>query len=649
MKQVIILLSFFLLSTHSFAQLSKSIPVYGKIDTSELTMKDCSFSPGADAVNLVRYDDITLSIYSNFNEVETKSMRRVKILNKSGFKYATVSIDYVNKASEIDDLEGATYNLDENGNIAVTKLDKSDIYKVKNTKRSRTLSFTFPNLKEGSIIEYRFTIRKKHSFSIPSWYFQNNLPTALSVCSINRPQTSFLQTRIVGDFPIEKDSLSDNSKNMEKRRVTTFYAMRNVPVFSPEEFMSSSRDYRFRADFITRTHDNPFSLLARKSDNIWQWENTSLLWHPAFGDQFVSEIPNTQKIIDSVKSLKNVSAKIAAIYKYVKTKIKWNFYYSILSRELKDVFEEGEGSSAEINLAILNLLRKCDVQCFPVLYSTRLHGHVDYNFVNLSQFNTVNIAVINGDQFNLLDGTSLYLSYNTPPLNVVNRTGMLIDPVNHTKINIDFDRKLIWDSIFVSASVDSNGMLKGQVVKKYFDLAKALKLQAFKEIDNDYDSVAELSRENREIIVDSVWQINKESEELPLTEFINFHYELSSAGDFYFLDPFIFSSLRKNPFTASTRNTDIDFGASSATVLHLEINLQQKIMIEELMKNTHILNQDTTIKFLFKNYFADNTIFIDSGFSINKSIFEKAEYGVLKDFFGYLYGFINNPIILKRK
>ena len=168
MKSALLLLSFILPTMHSFAQLSKNIPVYGKIDTSELNMKDCSFSPGADAINLVRYDEVILSIYSNFTEVVTKSKRRIKIFKKSGFKYATISIDYVNKSSEIDDLNGATYNIDEGGNIVKSPLDKSDIFKVKNTKRSRTLSFTFPDLKEGSIIEYEFTIKKKHSFSIPS-------------------------------------------------------------------------------------------------------------------------------------------------------------------------------------------------------------------------------------------------------------------------------------------------------------------------------------------------------------------------------------------------------------------------------------------------------------------------------------------------
>lgn len=173
----------------------------------------------------------------------------------------------------------------------------------------------------------------------------------------------------------------------------------------------------------------------------------------------------------------------------------------------------------------------------------------------MSQFNTVNIAVVNGNKFNLLDGISPYLSYETPPFNVVNRTGMLIDPVNFTKINIDFDRKLIWDSTFVSASIDSNGVLQGKVEKKYFDLAKSMKLQyAAAEEDGIDDDNKEMSQTEPDIKADTSWQNNIEDELLPLVEHSTFHFELQGANDFYFLDPFLFSELSKNPFTRSGKN-----------------------------------------------------------------------------------------------
>ena len=312
--------------------------------------------------------------------------------------------------------------------------------------------------------------------------------------------------------------------------------------------MSSSKDYRYVIDFLVDPDESAYRRFVRQSNNIWQSANSWLLYAEYFGGQFNADIPGSRKFIDSVKELEDVPARINAVYKYVKQKIKWNNYYFLFSRSMKEVWNEGEGTSAEINLAILNLLRKCDVACFPVLYSTRLHGTVDYEFADLSQFNTVNIAVVNGRKFNLLDGTNPYLDYNTPPLNVVNRTGMLIDRLNHTKINIDFDRKLLWDSVYVYASIGNDGVMKGKIVKKYFDLSKLVKRQNDgNEEDDDTDNkTAPLN--NSELKIDSSYQLDAASELLPLTEISTFHYDITVYQRFLLCGSFSFFQFFKKSF-----------------------------------------------------------------------------------------------------
>ncbi len=566
MKSISVFIVFLnLFVINSSAQLSQSIPVFGKIDISDLKMTDCSFNSGAEAMYLLRYEDVTLSVFDNYRtQVLIIKRYRIKILKKSGFKLANISIDYNNKESKITDVEGATYNIETDGQIKVTPIDKADIFKTKATRKNKIITFTFPDVKEGSVLEYRFTQKVKDAFFIPTWYFQNNIPNALSVCKVSRPYYSPLKKRVIGEWPVEEDSSISYAKGDAKRELESYYVMRNVPAFIPEPFMSSSRDYRYRVDFLTIPDENDYDAFVKKSNNIWQGENLWLLSHPYFGGQFDADIPGTKKLIDSVKRLKEVSGKIAAVYRYVKQKVRWNDNYFLLSRDLKEVWEEGEGTSAEINLSILNLLRKCNVPCFPVLYSTRLHGKVDYNFPSLGQFNTVDIAAVNGKKFDLLGGTNPYLGYDTPPLNVVNRTGMLIDPMNHTMINIDFNRKLLWDSVYVNASIDSNGVLKGKIIKKYFDLAKSLKLQSDNEDDEDNKTILV---DIPEINTDSSYQLDKETEMLPLTEVSTFHYELPSAKDFYLLSPFLFSNMSKDPFMDTSRKTDIDFIANISSVV----------------------------------------------------------------------------------
>jgi hypothetical protein len=636
----------------SYGQIAYEIPAFDKIDTGELTMKDCPFSPGAPALNLLKYEEVTLTVFPNYSQVTTLTRYRIKILKKSGFKYASIVIDYGKNDTKISDIEGATYNLDETGQIKRSPVAKSDIFEAKSSKEQKTIAFTFPQVKEGSVIEYQFIRKDKRTHFVPSWHFQSNIPTLFSACKITRPDYSVLEKKVTGDWPLLQDSLVDFSDGLDKKQLINYYAMKKVPGFTSEPYMSSSKDYRYRIDFMTDPHESVFHVFIQ-SHNIWQGANLWLLQAPFFGGQFYSKIPDTKQFVDSVKKLKNTSAKIKAVCQYVKRKIKWNNYYFFLSRDLEEVWKEGVGTSGEINLSILNLLRKCDVPCYPVLYSTRRNGRVDYNFPDLSQFNTVNIAVVNGNRFNLLDGTNPWLSYDTPPLNVVNRTGMLIDFSNHSRINIDFDRKLLRDSVWVYASIDSHGMIKGKKITKYFDLARAVKLQNDAEDENDDEDEHEHEKSGEStnstgLQVDSTYQLGKEDELSALTEVSTFHYQLPPTDDFYFLEPFLFSSLSKNPFTANTRKTDVDFIGNTSSVLHVEISLPNELKVEDIAKEKAIQASDSSVVFRYQNEMKNNTLYINNIFEINKPFFTKDEYPALRTNFENIYGLLGKMVVLRK-
>jgi hypothetical protein len=252
----------------------------------------------------------------------------------------------------------------------------------------------------------------------------------------------------------------------------------------------------------------------------------------------------------------------------------------------------------------------------------------------------------------LLDGTSPYLSYEAPPFNVVNRTGMLIDYQNHTKINIDFDRTLLRDSIKVYAKIDSNGIIRGKIEHKYFDLAKSRKLETgelSEDEEENYKEDKKIRPGRTEIEIDSSYQLDKENELLPLTEISTFHYEVPYTNGYYFLSPFLFSNFNQNPFLAKTRTTDIDFGASSSSSVEVEIELPQQITAEELAKNKEMFNADSSIIFNYRNEIKNNIIYINSNFAINHPIFEKSGYQGIKSFFDSIYALLNNQVVLKKK
>src|SRR5690606_29749619 len=85
---------------------------------------------------------------------------RIKIYNKEGFDYATKIISLYKNESDKEDvtsLKGFTYNVI-NEKVENTKLEKEGIFNSLVSKFYHQKKFTMPNIKEGSVIEFKYSI-----------------------------------------------------------------------------------------------------------------------------------------------------------------------------------------------------------------------------------------------------------------------------------------------------------------------------------------------------------------------------------------------------------------------------------------------------------------------------------------------------------
>ena len=626
------------------------MPEFGKINIADLQMKECAFEKDAPAMQLIKYEEVNFtSSYTTSYKIKTQKRFCIKIFNEKAFKYANVVLRYSNadRDFKIGDLEGATYNLDENGQIKISRLNSDEIFRDKGKKKGdfNALRFTFPDVKPGCIIEYRYTTTEKESYFIAPWYFQDNIPTLFAACKINIPYYSSLEKRFVGSLPVEQGSEVDESKGFEQRTLQQSFTVRNINSFASEPFMSSANDYKQRVEFLLNPYETFYEATIKNSDAAWQHINTQLLSSYYFGWQFNRSIGGIEAFIDSATKLKTTADKVNAVYQYVKKNVEWDEYYSVYAGDLDEVWKNKEGSSAEINLTILNLLRKIHVPCYPIIFSTRQHGKTDYKFPNLRQFNSVDILIIDGDMFYILDGTAKYQPFNIPPFNILSRDAFIVDYQNAKWVNIVDPRKLFRDSIAVSGTIDKDGTLKGVIVNTYYDLAKTEKIENENNEEDDDEKTIAVS----DLKIDSVFTINKTEELLPLIETTRFHYSLPSTGDFYFLNPFLFSNLSDNPFKDSARKSEIDFGANGLYTIHMEITLAPEIKMEEMMENKLIATPDSSMQFNCISVFKNDTIVVNNRFEINRAVFKQEEYPMIRRFFRDVYSLSNSQILLKTK
>jgi Domain of Unknown Function with PDB structure (DUF3857) len=176
----------------SLCSFSQKDPVFkfGKITVEDLQKTAYTIDSTANAVVIA--DIGKSSIEGNtkgwFSLVYTR-LRRVHILKKGAYSYADIEIPLYKSGGgeeELSSIKAVTYNL-ENGKILEVKLEKSGIFTDKLDKNYTLKKFTFPNVKEGSIIEYEYTIKSDFLTFLRSWEFQGKLPRLWSEYNLALP------------------------------------------------------------------------------------------------------------------------------------------------------------------------------------------------------------------------------------------------------------------------------------------------------------------------------------------------------------------------------------------------------------------------------------------------------------------------------
>lgn len=187
------LLTTFLLFSCLLSSKAQNSPItkFGKIDPLTFAAKAYSVDSSAGAVIL--FDHGRTEIEGNqkgWFSMRHTHRRRVHILKKDGYDHAKEMVAlYKDNDGEtsLQNLKCATYNL-EDGKVVETKLEKSQVFEEQVDKNRKRVRFTAPAVKEGSIVEYEYTILSDFYFSLMPWEFQGSIPRLWSEYQFAVPQ-----------------------------------------------------------------------------------------------------------------------------------------------------------------------------------------------------------------------------------------------------------------------------------------------------------------------------------------------------------------------------------------------------------------------------------------------------------------------------
>jgi hypothetical protein len=641
---------------HTRATAQEKIPEFGKIDPSELTMKECSFEKSAGAMILLKTASIRFEISGWTSEpvITTEYRARIKIFSRRGFQAANVKIPYFSKSrsSRIKDVEAFIYSLDAKGKIAREKIEKKEIFNERGKSDARRslnyLAFTYPDLKEGSVIEYRYSKIDKNSMGIAPWFFQDEIPTAYSSVTAAMPAYMSMTYHVLTNDSIERTSSSKiYYKAIYNEDIRTFTAL-NIHSFRIEPLMTSLKDNLERVEFSLSPARYRIRFL--KSEDHWRMYNYMLLSTRSFGGQFDRPLDGAGPFIDSVKGLHRTEDKISAVYRYIRKNIEWNGESTFLCDSLEACWKNKSGSNAEINILFLNLLRKTGVICYPILVSSSANGNPDTEFPSLSQFNGVDVLVFDSLNRYPVDCTQKQLSFKIPPFNILNSNAYMVDPSNYGWIFMADPRILMKNVASIDASMDTSGLVRGTSKISLIGFAKTETLAELRhKKDKDQPEKPGISDNAPDLVIDSALMENSAEDNDTLVQRLTFHFSPSNTDKFYFLNPFLFASFKKNPFTDSVRFSEIDFGCNQSMDARISIRLPKNISVESLPKDISIWKDDSTILFERKISADNGYLLINNSFILRHAVFIREEYPSIKSFFDKFYGLLNEEIILKKR
>ncbi|GAA4329633.1 hypothetical protein GCM10023149_34420 [Mucilaginibacter gynuensis] len=628
---------------------------FGKIDKADLELKNCEFEPDANAE--VLFDKGDVYIDRQF-DIVTERHTRIKIFNDNGKKNADIRITYVsaNRLEYITELQAQTINLVD-GKPEITKIDKKQIFTQVVDKATSATVFSLPNVKPGSVIEYKYKITHNSIYRFPSWYYQKKIPVRYSELTTKIPEWFYYKPQFRTKQMFAKNKTENGSESLGYGTETLSYsyetstrALANVHSLPDEPYMSSDADNLDCVHF-TLTSIRPPQGFVQSGADTWPKIGGLLADDEDFGKQLKRKLAGEEAFITKAKAFAKDDDKIAYLFREVRNAMKWNGDDSWYTYDgTVKAWEKKTGNSSEVNLILFHLLKQSGVKAYPMVVSTRSNGRVNPYTPFLYQFNRAVVYIpVDSTKRYVLDATNKYNLYNEVPDNLLNSTGLYIDKESNTYDLVYLkNNEPVRQSYFINAEIKPDGKMAGSVQISSFSYNKIYCTSKYK-TDGETKYIDYLRHNDNNFKISELKFDNMDVDTLPLLQKMKFDFDLTGSDDNYiYFNPNQFTSLHTNPFLSENRFTDIEFGYRDNYSVSGIYKIPAGYKVDVLPKSMTIVMPDKSITFKRMLLQEDQTITVRYIIDHAKTTYFKEEYQDFREFSKQMYEMLNEPIALKK-
>jgi hypothetical protein len=378
----------------------------------ELKMTSDPKAPGADAV------------YLNIEEIANDPLHyqsyyaRIKVLTEKGKELATVELPYLKGNTRIADIKGRTIHSD--GTVVPLTVKPEDLMVAKAGElQIGQKVFTLPSVEVGSILEYRYDLRyDDNEFSSPHWEIQGRY----FIHAAHYSFTPFKEFMPEGTPDRSTSMYLTDSRGREEHSLTWTYQLpagatlktsvngsysvdvADVPPIPDEEWMPPIRSFFYRVNFYYNY----------TGDAAAYWLSESKLWSKDV-DKFAepsktikaavdgliapgdSDLDKAKKLYVAVQALDNTD------YSRHKTETEMKQLKIKEARHAEDTWTQKSGSSEDIAMLYLAMLRAAGLTAYAVKVVDRDRAVFNFSYMSLDQLDTTVVVLSTGGKDIVLD------------------------------------------------------------------------------------------------------------------------------------------------------------------------------------------------------------------------------------------------------
>ena len=509
-----------------------------------------------------------------------------------------------------------------------------------------------PQVKVGTVIEYEYRIESDYFYYIRDWYAQSDIPVLYTNYELSIPEWFSFNVEETGSQPMEKKVyqapltifVGGQSESLTCK-VQSFNA-RRLPAIKADDYLWCAEDY---GNKITAELAGIYipGAVHKNYTSTWADVDNQLMGDEEFGGRLKSSSPLKADIVAAgIPNIADKSERFAAVWKMLKSKVRWNGNYAFWGKSASKILKDGTGTNADMNFLLINMLHDAGIEANPIALRLRDRGRLPMSHASLKYLSTFVVGITLNDSTMVYFDSSAEDGYlNVLPARLsVDRARLIRKGKPGIWVNLQQAAQAT-ERTFIQATLDTDGTINGTISNALVGEAAASLSKKWRTTKDSTELIHQIQERNNIEITDYQLQ-GRQDFSTNLRETIKFTMQCSSTGDIIYLNPLLIAPFNKCPFTAETRNLPVELPYKQRETTNVVLTLPDGWQIEETLKPIVLKFDGITASIISRQN--NNQLSVVYKLDIQRTFFTPQQYQDLKAFMEKLVESCKNIITIKK-